>query len=172
MCVPILPNTAHPTLRLPMNLTRPLPWEDCYLSIFLSFDARVAIKIVDEDPPYLLSPAERVRLEDLMSDDRGRRIELYQQDHPGEQPPPLLPPLQRFEPEEASTDPGHEDDSIQNDVRDPLTDEEEIMAAILGDVVANETTPVVTCSYDFAGMDVLPDPKDFYKEVEVLDRCP
>lgn len=185
MSVPILPNTAHPVSRPPMRPPKPLPWEDCYISIFVSFEGRVAVKVVENGSPYLLTPKERVRLDRLMSDDRKRRIKLYQVDHPGERPPPLLPPLQKDKPELSSSIISGSTSSFggwlrtrkaqifnKRDKSDPAFDEELIQSLMLcGDVVVNETTPVITCSYDLSTVDTLNDPKDFYEEVAVLNKC-
>ncbi|KAJ7460101.1 hypothetical protein B0H11DRAFT_2286251 [Mycena galericulata] len=42
MSIPILPMTkeAHPSSRIPLKPSNPLPWDDCYLSVFWSFRVR------------------------------------------------------------------------------------------------------------------------------------
>ncbi|KAE9395105.1 hypothetical protein BT96DRAFT_774502, partial [Gymnopus androsaceus JB14] len=41
MSVPILPNRTHPLSREPLDPGYPLPWNECYISDFIQFDARV-----------------------------------------------------------------------------------------------------------------------------------
>lgn len=154
MVFPIFPNTHHPTSsRAPLVPTLPLPWDDCYTAVFTIFEARVAVQITEKVGPHELSPREMARMEGLMEDDVTRREELYQVDHPGEEPPPLLPPF-------------------------PILDLEEITASTTGAPVCipesafvlSETTPVITCTFDLSTVDVVNDPKDFFKEVEVLNK--
>lgn len=113
MSIPILPNTSHPASRPPLSPPLPLPWEDCYISVFASCQGRVAVDLVQTGSPHLLSAEDRVRLERLMSSDRKRREEIYQIDHPGERPPPLHKPLQTLQPGDEliiSAEPGEVDD--------------------------------------------------------------
>ncbi|KAK0196710.1 hypothetical protein F5146DRAFT_14357 [Armillaria mellea] len=95
MCAPILPTTAHPESREPLDLSRgPLPWDNCYHLTCYDLSARV----LSEWRDYLGSPRadfssslcealdKDVRYIELrragLDDDRIRRILDGQEDAP------------------------------------------------------------------------------------------
>ncbi|KAJ8085122.1 hypothetical protein PM082_003906 [Marasmius tenuissimus] len=70
-CIPVAPNLSHPLWRRPVRTTLPLIWDDCYLSTFVSIEARAPTFAYDEEPSGIiqLSQAERARLARAMDDD-------------------------------------------------------------------------------------------------------
>ncbi|KAJ3822881.1 hypothetical protein F5880DRAFT_1570931 [Lentinula raphanica] len=79
MSVPILPNTVHPLHREPLDPGYALPWNDCYISEFIQFDARVATQMTEEEPVYCATSEEAERIQTYFEEDIQRRKELEPQ---------------------------------------------------------------------------------------------
>ncbi|KAG7089310.1 hypothetical protein E1B28_011006 [Marasmius oreades] len=71
VCYPVLPNTSHPLSRSPLDPGRPLPWDNCYISEFVSFPALCPTVICETKPSslYELTRIAGVDLECSMADD-------------------------------------------------------------------------------------------------------
>ncbi|KAK0211040.1 hypothetical protein DFS33DRAFT_346910 [Desarmillaria ectypa] len=94
MCVPILPETAHPRSREPLELSRALPWDNCYHPTCYDVCARVPTEWRDySQSPYVKfsSPLVKAIQEDTrydqllragIDDDQALRILDGQQDAP------------------------------------------------------------------------------------------
>ncbi|KAK0463693.1 uncharacterized protein EV420DRAFT_1745229 [Desarmillaria tabescens] len=58
MCIPILPETAHPRFRTPLKLSKPLPWSNCYHPTCFDIRARVPKEVRNYlQTPRLRSPS-------------------------------------------------------------------------------------------------------------------
>ncbi|KAJ3786929.1 hypothetical protein GGU10DRAFT_161026 [Lentinula aff. detonsa] len=79
MSVPILPNTTHPLCREPLDPGYALPWNDCYISEFIQFDARVATRVTEEEPVCCTTSEEATRIRAYFDEDIQRRRELEPQ---------------------------------------------------------------------------------------------
>lgn len=75
----------------PSETGLPFPWNDCYLSTFNMFEARVRKTMTDQDPQYEVEINESLRVEDLLYEDGDRWKSLYKEKHNGELPPHLFP---------------------------------------------------------------------------------
>lgn len=172
MTIPLLPNTKHPSGRVPINVTLPLPWDDCYISIFCSVEARAPTEVAPDMPKWLLPTLEVVRVRSLLHDDRARRLQLYDLEYPGQEAPGLHPSTPWPDEDDTESDCGSDSDSDDSD-SDALESEinsvqeitEEFLAAIPSD-----TMPVVVTDYELGALDKPGDPKDFFKEVEYLNK--
>lgn len=94
MFVPILPNISHLTSRAALNPSEDglsFPWDDCYLSIFNSFEARVRKNYVDEDIIYEVPVEDVGRMKRCFYEDEDRRKALLEEKYPGKPLPPLYP---------------------------------------------------------------------------------
>ncbi|KAK0184639.1 hypothetical protein F5146DRAFT_987870 [Armillaria mellea] len=81
MSVPISPETCHPLSRLPMKLSNPLPWPNCYHPTQATIKCRVHndINIGDPwpEPKYKMELAtDRLRLDQYFRQDADRRDAL------------------------------------------------------------------------------------------------
>ncbi|KAJ7460107.1 hypothetical protein B0H11DRAFT_1817277, partial [Mycena galericulata] len=79
MSIPILPMTkeAHPSSRIPLKPSNPLPWNDCYLSVFWSFRVR-SKTIYSEEPVDCILPVEELlRHSKFLRADLARHEALY-----------------------------------------------------------------------------------------------
>lgn len=180
MFIPLMPHTpgtesSQHLLRPPMQPSLDLPWDNCYISIFVSAEARVAVAVTPEGATYELPPKEMARLQIYMSKDRERRTDIYQVDHPGEDPPPLLPPLSDLEVPDSETSHAsfmhHEDHARPAVARgDGHSIVAEVLAQAMGRILESDDAPVINCSYDLTEVDKLNDPEDFYQEVASLNR--
>ncbi|KAK0463760.1 uncharacterized protein EV420DRAFT_1761013 [Desarmillaria tabescens] len=94
MCIPILPETAHPRSREPLQLSRELPWENCYHPTCYDICTRVPTEWRDysQSPCAMLSaPLVKAIPQDMrygrllragVDDDQALRILGGQQDAP------------------------------------------------------------------------------------------
>ncbi|KAJ4475618.1 hypothetical protein J3R30DRAFT_3294311 [Lentinula aciculospora] len=78
MSVPVLPNTSHPLHREPLDPGYALPWNDCYISESIQFNARVVTRMTEE-PVYCATSEEAERIQGYFDEDSKRRRELKPQ---------------------------------------------------------------------------------------------
>ncbi|KZV69660.1 hypothetical protein PENSPDRAFT_725887 [Peniophora sp. CONT] len=65
-CIPILPNTKHPTGRKPLKPAQPLPWQDCYIDTSPDFNfTEVRVSAAPRDYTCVL-PCGREEILDTM----------------------------------------------------------------------------------------------------------
>ncbi|KAI0043353.1 hypothetical protein FA95DRAFT_1563422 [Auriscalpium vulgare] len=84
MCVPIAPAT-HPSGRMGINPSPPLPWDNLYHHSMLNLDLRIRTKAGDYYNCPLLSISDELRLFHCTNKDVVRRMaleKLYMADHP------------------------------------------------------------------------------------------
>ncbi|KAK7032309.1 hypothetical protein VNI00_013268 [Paramarasmius palmivorus] len=77
MSIPVLPNTVHPLDRQPLDLGKPLPWDDCYISIGYSIGGRFPTIYSDESPLHRTTSDEIARVGDLIDEDLYVRRRPY-----------------------------------------------------------------------------------------------
>ncbi|KAJ7466698.1 hypothetical protein B0H11DRAFT_2047365 [Mycena galericulata] len=172
MSVPIIPmtNEIHPSSRIPLKPSNPLPWNDCYVSTFWGVSVR-SPSLWTEDPiDHILDEEEMNRQTRFLIKDRWRHEALVAQKTP------------------ISTGVGDILTQTATDTR-PSTTPANIHREIPSlsasdDINPNDEGPVnpffynpadkqmvtVNFTHDVSNIVQLNDPADFYKEVEALAR--
>ncbi|KAK0211146.1 hypothetical protein DFS33DRAFT_1297743 [Desarmillaria ectypa] len=74
MCIPILPETAHPRSRTPLKLSKPLPWSNCYHPTCYDIPARVPKELRNySEAPRLRSSSLTIN-KPLMQDEEHYKL--------------------------------------------------------------------------------------------------
>ncbi|KAL1752139.1 hypothetical protein FB107DRAFT_277996 [Schizophyllum commune] len=88
MTVPVLPNTAHPESRRPVEPLPHLSWENCYHARMYRKVAICETRDTDENPQSCLSPEEAAVLDQYLSTDISYTRLLVRAKEEGRAPPP------------------------------------------------------------------------------------
>ncbi|KAK7030871.1 hypothetical protein VNI00_013981 [Paramarasmius palmivorus] len=170
MCVPVLPNTSHPSGRPPLNPVQHLPWDDCYVSPFFAIHARSRNVILDEKPPMLLEVGidDAVRLSGYVNKDRQDLAERLQQ--PEQQ-------QEHFGPNHCCCS-DHESDvgSPGGDEWNPTGEMKQL--AELGELIDEfdeidaemMELAALTTSFDLNELDEVTDPAEFFEEMKAFEE--
>lgn len=185
MFFPILPNTSHPTSRQPIQPSetgQPFPWDNCYISVTGTVQARCETTYTEEEQQYVIPVEDMDRIQVLLREDRARRKELFELQNPG-QIFPAFPILSEHEEAELqsvsdssyegsrahsahSSDPESDDGPDADAAADPNAD-------LLVPFFIN-TTPdtlvVVDLTPDLSTVDTVNDPKGFFEELDALQK--
>lgn len=178
MSVPILPNKTHPLCREPLDPGYPLPWNSCYISDFIQFDARAATHVTEEEPVCWATPDEVARIQDYFEEDIQRRRQLQPQiaairiiadtetsDTESEAPWGSRDDLR-------SVDEESEEQEEQGESSESRTTREDDTGIMLGEMTSrpHSSLVVVEVSFDLSSADQIHQPEDFFQEVTSLKR--
>ncbi|TFK70195.1 hypothetical protein BDN72DRAFT_554974 [Pluteus cervinus] len=163
MCLPILPNTAHPTQREPLRPTKPLPFDNCYTHSHIdpaTVRARSAKWLYKE--AILIPPSEAIRDESVATADLERMEEL--QATRGVRVDEVL----KHNPDSPMTYDSRslaEECEPQTTTLGPI----DILGLVLGGGIPDDNTIAITnISYNLEECLDFAQPSDFYNEVEKL----
>lgn len=179
MSVPILPNRTHPLSREPLDPGYPLPWNDCYISDFIQFDARVATNETEEEPVCWATSEEAARIQDYFGEDIQRRWQLK----------PQIFAIRAMRGDEGSSessdtesevpwesrddfDPVGEENERQSEGSEPRAAEENNTRIMLGELTSrpHSSLVVVEVTFDLSSTDQIHHPSDFFEEVRYLKK--
>ena len=194
MCIAVLPNTATPQERPPLQPTVPLPWPDCYHS---SFD-KVIVRVVNRrahTTGAVELPSEEMKhqIYSQILDQRRRRT--LREAHDATQPHFVAHNVEL--PQTLSDDERHtsgsyrcyetyaesssavgarlaEDSNAHDRSGEAVADEhaasEEIrnIVALMDETQPSNTMPLAVMTYDLSTTEAVSDPRDFREECRVL----
>ncbi|KAJ3877040.1 hypothetical protein F5051DRAFT_409752 [Lentinula edodes] len=181
MSVPILPNTTHPLCRQALDPGYALPWNDCYFSESIQFDARVATCVTGEEPVYYATSEEVERIQRYFEEDVQRRRVLRPQivavraitgstrDIEHNDAESEVPWASSFVGERGSMDRARGEDSASASSRKGSGSDARIM---LDEMTArpHSNLVVVEVSYDLSSTAQIHCPDEFFKEIASLKR--
>lgn len=171
MALPITPNTSHPASRTPITVSPPLPWDECYLSIFNAFEARCSTTLSSDKPQANVDTSEMIRLQDEMDGDRLCWEDLYASQFPSGLRPLVPGGIDYSDSLLSKLNPGHAEpgSALAEAQPDALVDPvAEVVKSLLPSHKLLDTRPVVTCSYDLSTVDEIHDAQDFFQELGLL----
>ncbi|KAJ7152622.1 hypothetical protein C8R43DRAFT_886187 [Mycena crocata] len=149
MSIPILPvtNDAHPSSRIPMEPSTPLPWNDCYVSTFWAVLARCRTLFTEDPIDCIFTLDEMLRHNRFLRADLRRQRALCEETGriPDRASPTANPHTVR------AVDPAQVVDHVSEDT---------------------PPKPIITVifSHNLSTVKELNDPADYYKEVEALAK--
>lgn len=179
MSVPILPNKTHPLCREPLDPGYPLPWNNCYISDFIQFDARVATHVTEEEPVCWATPNEVARIQYYFEEDIQRRQQLKPQIAAIRA---IIGDTGSFESSDTESEapwgsrddlgPVDEEGEEQDESSESRAAEEDDTAIMLGEMTSRPHSGlvVIEVSFDLSSADRIHQPEDFFKEVTFLKR--
>ncbi|KAJ7129096.1 hypothetical protein C8R46DRAFT_1202499 [Mycena filopes] len=181
MTLPILPTTAatHVSGRDPMKPSRPLPWNDCYLSCYHYASVRSRTTFTRDPIDYTFDIEDMVRSDLLLGrDGLKRRNVLRAREAAQAAQSPLAP-----------ADSNLQETGVQTETPTGLANDSDWIAeATTGDQLASDDAAAprgsfedpepplpqgattVIFSHDLSTAEELADPADFFKEVEAVAR--
>ncbi|KAF7324008.1 hypothetical protein MKEN_00622800 [Mycena kentingensis (nom. inval.)] len=167
MSLAILPATSHPTDRVPLAPIGDFPWDNCYLSPFLSTVVRTPTVLSADPVLSRLGITERVRHNRVFSRDvEAYREALSQQQRDPEEHrvprPEASDTVHDLDAEEAANDIGlvrSAHDSVDDLIRFVLTPRE-----VPDDMIT------VHFTQDLSRIRRLNDPRGFFEEVDAISR--
>ncbi|KAJ7152640.1 hypothetical protein C8R43DRAFT_475167 [Mycena crocata] len=156
MSVPIVPmaNDAHPSSRLPLEPSNPLPWNDCYISCFFVETVRSPTLYTEVPTDYKLDRKELSKHDRFLRRDVERAKRLRETKAAAEIKGPSG----------ISTSVGTVQALPPADVQ--CTSTSELVTP------SQHSPPIITVnfSHDLSTVTEINDPADYYKEVEAISR--
>ncbi|TFK70191.1 hypothetical protein BDN72DRAFT_819218 [Pluteus cervinus] len=169
MCLPILPNTSHPTGRKPIKLSKPLPFENCYTHSHVSpatvrarstkrtYGDAIMIPFTESIRDQSEATEDLQRMEELQ-EMRGFRTEL---DGELDDESTILTPQETDE----------EDETERSEQGDMALNPLDILGLVLAVGIPDDSVTAITnISYNLEECPDFAQPSEFYEEVEQLTR--
>ncbi|KAJ7129114.1 hypothetical protein C8R46DRAFT_925633 [Mycena filopes] len=180
MSIPILPMTIadHPSSRIPLKPSNPLPWSDCYISPFWGLRVRSRSGFSEDPIDCLLDLEELAKHDRFAGKDLDRHENLCKQAGiPAETPRGPVPrtrdPLVAQERRRLAAE-GAQEGIVVPIVDDDDVSSEEISTDVafntLFSDVASRPMITVTFSHDLSTVEGFNHPAGFFKELEDLVR--
>ncbi|KAJ7173219.1 hypothetical protein C8R46DRAFT_1255169 [Mycena filopes] len=151
MSLPIVPMTKpHPSARDPSKASKPLPWNDCYVTSYSFAEVKSATQFTEEPIDYQFSLEELSRQDRFLSRDVERtddllwnKAEQVARNH--------LPAPTRL------------------DIREALASLNEASGSARLDTLSRRVV-TVNFTHDLSTLESLTNPEDYFKEVEAIIR--
>lgn len=167
MCIPVFPNTNHPT-RQAVTPSKPLPWTDCYHASFEKAPLRVPATSATTDMAINLPSSSRTMHNKAMLQDQKRHQSLKQAAHPtAHQPIPAYPqrrPIPPIEDKDNSTPTSRQSVSSRAATISIVSVRDEDGSA------KPIPPPLSIMSYDLAAVATVEDPQDLLKEIKFIEQ--
>lgn len=173
MCIPVFPNTNHPS-RSPIQPDKPLPWPNCYHASFEKMTFRVRTAHMNSTSATRLPPSQvELHLEAIM-DDEDRVEELKQAAPPLHDTELPIPAPEKQDIKcvlaEQEASPSISSRSISASIISAIDDDE---ALDEDERMANRPPlkmPLIQMSYDLSTVGEVADPQDLFAEVEAIKQ--
>lgn len=172
MCIPVFPNTNHPT-RKPVKPSEPLPsgWENCYHASFEAVTLRVPVTYANDDLAITMPTDERFLLNSAIMDDQIRRTELSKTVHTNN-----LLSMAPF----AHAIPGSSSNEDKNDTVAAASTSRQSMSSRARTLSTTSSSddiehkpvppPISIMSYDLSTVPTLADPQDLLAEIKHIEK--
>ncbi|KAJ7637298.1 hypothetical protein DFH06DRAFT_1302721 [Mycena polygramma] len=177
MSLPISPMTKESYLsgRDPLKASRPLPWNDCYITCFSHAHLRSPTQFTTDPIEYMLDPEELDRHDRLLSADVQRKKHLLDAKMlEASTSGPVDSAVETSEPEFSAphTDgplslPSSQHDGEYNENSGPSN---ERLHEKHTNPSASQGIITVDFTYDLSTVDGLADPADYFQELEAISR--
>ena len=161
MCIPIFPNTDHPT-REPLKLDKPLPWTNCYHSSFEQVQVRILKAFANDDQATRITWDAFGRHMMVFMQDSQRRKTLEKTAHPLS-PQPALPDSER--PLPVTDEPVTLRRSTSTQISSGSEDDE-------SEELPHKppTPPIAVMSYDLSVLEAPSNPEDLFAEIKLIKQ--
>ncbi|KZP18791.1 hypothetical protein FIBSPDRAFT_933206 [Athelia psychrophila] len=168
MCMPVLPNTDHPT-RQPVRPSKPLPdvWKNCYLASFEAAILRIPISRANDDLAVTMPYDAGFAHGCAVLTDRKRQKELSDAHYTSNLVPMADFPLGA--PGSSGEDNGHADATPSHSVSSP-TRAPSIASVPLERESRPVPPPIAILSYDIDSVSTLADPQDLLAEIKFMTK--
>lgn len=177
MCIPVIPNTEHPTGRSPLSPKRPLPWPNCYHAVGEMLRVYIPTQFADPKESRIeidWDQMDVIGLAELQWQKQQDKLRLAAEPVPHEADPQASGPHAEPSPVHHQGGGAVSSPKQDGDNTSLRADSASAHSAEFGEdseeVPTSEQPLLKFCTYDLDPLVAISDPQDLFAEIRALKR--